>query len=120
MGMQLLANYEAFYYGTSPNKFFDYLAAGKPVLNNYPGWVANMICEYHCGMVVDPDDYEGFFNKINILRENKDELEQMGKNARKLAEEKFDRAKLAVKFVKVLESVYNNHVSHLRERNFNL
>lgn len=120
IGMQLLANHEAFYYGTSPNKFFDYLAAGKPVLNNYPGWVANMICEYHCGMVVDPDDYEGFFNKINILRENKDELEQMGKNARKLAEKKFDRAKLAVKFVKVLESVYNNHVSHLRERDFNL
>lgn len=28
VGLQLLANYPAFYFGTSPNKFFDYIAAG--------------------------------------------------------------------------------------------
>ncbi|HBH37855.1 MAG TPA: glycosyltransferase WbuB, partial [Curvibacter sp.] len=37
VGMQILDNVPAFYYGTSPNKFFDYIAAGLPVLNNYPG-----------------------------------------------------------------------------------
>ena len=37
LGLQILANVPAFYYGTSPNKFFDYIAAGLPVLNNYPG-----------------------------------------------------------------------------------
>jgi len=37
-GLMVLANVPAFYYGTSPNKFFDYLAAGLPVVNNYPGW----------------------------------------------------------------------------------
>jgi hypothetical protein len=28
VGMQILANVPAFYYGTSPNKFFDYISAG--------------------------------------------------------------------------------------------
>lgn len=32
VGMQILANVPAFYYGTSPNKFFDYIASGLPVL----------------------------------------------------------------------------------------
>jgi hypothetical protein len=39
LGLQILANVPAFYYGTSPNKFFDYIAAELPVLNNYPGWL---------------------------------------------------------------------------------
>jgi glycosyltransferase involved in cell wall biosynthesis len=42
-GLMILKNVPAFYYGTSPNKFFDYLAAGVPVLNNYPGWLADQI-----------------------------------------------------------------------------
>ena len=52
IGMQILANVPAFYFGTSPNKFFDYLASGLPVLNNYPGWLAEMINEYECGYAI--------------------------------------------------------------------
>ena len=40
VGLMVLANVPAFYYGTSPNKFFDYISSGLPVLNNYPGWLA--------------------------------------------------------------------------------
>ena len=49
VGMMILKNLPAFYYGTSPNKFFDYIACGLPVLNNYPGWLADMIGEHGCG-----------------------------------------------------------------------
>ena len=52
IGLMILANIPAFYYGTSPNKFFDYISAGLPVLNNYPGWLAEMITEHQCGIVV--------------------------------------------------------------------
>ena len=48
-------NIQEFYCGRSPNKFFDYIASGLPVLNNYPDWVANMIKENNCGFAVDPN-----------------------------------------------------------------
>ena len=60
IGMQILANVPAFYFGTSPNKFFDYLASGLPVLNNYPGWIAEMINKYECGYAICPDDPKAF------------------------------------------------------------
>ncbi len=95
IGMQLLANVKPFYYGTSPNKFFDYLAAGLPVLNNYPGWVANLVTENHCGYAVPPEDPEAFANALITARDNQSTLVSMGENARSLAEREFDRNKLA-------------------------
>jgi glycosyltransferase involved in cell wall biosynthesis len=102
--LMILANVPAFYYGTSPNKFFDYIAAGKPVLNNYPGWIADMLTEYKCGVVVAPGDANAFAEAVLGLVDNKDGLATMGNNAQLLAREKFDRNILANQFVKYLES----------------
>ena len=52
--------FPAFYYGTSPNKFFDYISSGLAVLNNYPGWLADMIQENKLGIVVPPKDANAF------------------------------------------------------------
>lgn len=105
MGMQLLADNPSFYYGTSPNKFFDYLAAGRPVLNNYPGWVADLINEYNCGVVVDSYKADDFFKKIEPLIDDNEAIIRMGMNALKLAQEKFNRNILAKDFVRVIEEV---------------
>ncbi|MFK5949395.1 MAG: glycosyltransferase family 4 protein [Methylococcales bacterium] len=99
IGLQLLANIPAFYYGTSPNKFFDYIAAGLPVLNNYPGWLAGMITENQCGFPVPPENEKIFADALENAANNKDQLIQMGINARALAEKEFDRKKLADKWV---------------------
>lgn len=64
VGMQILANVPAFYYGTSPNKFFDYIASGLPVLNNYPGWLADIITRSECGYAVPPDDPGAFADAL--------------------------------------------------------
>lgn len=103
VGMQILANVPAFYYGTSPNKFFDYLAAGLPVLNNYPGWVADMIRDNACGKTVPPDSPEAFADALQYMADHPAELKDMGTRARRLAEQEFDRNKLAAEFVTVLE-----------------
>lgn len=103
IGMQILANVPAFYYGTSPNKFFDYIASGLPVLNNYPGWLAGMIEETGCGYAVPPDQPAAFANALINAADHREKLPVMGEQARKLALERFDRAKLAEKFVSWLE-----------------
>lgn len=103
VGLMILANIPAFYYGTSPNKFFDYIASGLPVLNNYPGWLAEMIKTNHCGLVVEPDNAKAFADALEYMADHRDEIGQMGTNARKLAEREFDRKLLAEQFVAWLE-----------------
>lgn len=108
IGLMLLSNVPAFYYGTSPNKFFDYISTGLPVFNNYPGWVADMIIEGNCGLVVRPDDPQAFASGLIHLSNNKHLLEFMGLNARKMAEKDFDRQILAENFKCVLEDTFSS------------
>jgi glycosyltransferase involved in cell wall biosynthesis len=105
IGMQILANVSAFYYGTSPNKFFDYIAAGLPVLNNYPGWLAQMIREHECGFAVPPEDPVAFADALELADTDREDLKAMGRRARELAERKFGRKKLADEFADWLEAV---------------
>lgn len=99
IGMQILANVPAFYYGTSPNKFFDYIAAGVPVLTNYPGWLAEMIEQEKCGYAVPPADPVAFADALEQAAAQRDQLPVMGKRAKALAEREFDRDKMANEWV---------------------
>lgn len=103
VGMQILANVPAFYFGTSPNKFFDYLAAGIPVINNYPGWVAGLIDSNSCGKAVPPDDPQAFADALCWMADNPDACQAMGRAARDLATREFNRDKLSDRFVSILE-----------------
>lgn len=99
IGLQLLANVPAFYFGTSPNKFFDYISAGLPVLNNYPGWLATMINENDCGYSVAPDNAKAFADALIHAADNRSHLPNMGVNAQALAKRDFNRHDLANKWV---------------------
>ncbi len=99
VGLQVLANVPAFYYGTSPNKFFDYIAAGLPVLNNYPGWLAEMIDEHQCGFAVTPDNPAAFADALEQAAANRPALQAMGQRGLALAKAQFARQALADKWV---------------------
>lgn len=105
VGLMCLANVPAFYYGTSPNKFFDYLAAGLPVLNNYPGWVASIVEEDKVGKVVAPESAEAFANALCQMADDPAMLKEMSENARRCAATRFNRKELATQFVDFLETV---------------
>lgn len=115
VGMMILKNVPAFYYGTSPNKFFDYIACGMPVLNNYPGWLAGLIQEHRCGVVVPPDDPKAFADAVLWMRDHPDELRGMGERSRMLAEEQFSREKAGAEFVRTLEEVHATHCAGRRQ-----
>jgi glycosyltransferase involved in cell wall biosynthesis len=108
LGMQILANIPAFYDGTSPNKFFDYIACGLPVINNYPGWLAELIVENDCGYTVEPENSVAFANVLEKIASDKMILHKKGMHARMLAEENFDRIKLADQWVTSLEASFQN------------
>ena len=98
VGLQILSNIPAFYYGTSPNKFFDYISASLPVLTNYPGWIADLIQKNNCGFACEPGDPNKFADEIVNVLKNKESLKEMGKNAHTLASNEFSREKLSLKW----------------------
>lgn len=103
IGLQILANVPAFYDGTSPNKFFDYLSAGLPVLVNYPGWLTELVQDYDCGFVVPPNDPEAFADALEQAAADPATLLAMGSRAAALGRDHFDRLKLGEEFVSWLE-----------------
>lgn len=103
LGIQCLANIPAFYYGTSPNKFFDYISAGLPVINNYPGWLADMINTHKCGFAIPPNNPVAFADSLEYAASHREDLIYMGKAAKELAKSQFNRSVLADKFVEWLE-----------------
>ena len=105
VGMMILKNIQAFYRGTSPNKFFDYLACGLPILNNYPGWIGQYILQNNCGVVVEPQNPQALADAVEDLMERRETLPTTGNNARQLAETVFNRDILGRQFVEVLENV---------------
>jgi glycosyltransferase involved in cell wall biosynthesis len=102
-GLMVLRDVPAFYRGTSPNKFFDYIAAGIPVVNNYPGWLAGLITEHRCGLVVPPGNAAAFADALQGLASDADARRAMGAAARSLAEKEFARPILADRFITALE-----------------
>jgi glycosyltransferase involved in cell wall biosynthesis len=104
VGLMVLDNVPAFYNGTSPNKFFDYLSIGLPVLNNYPGWLANLIEANNCGIVVKAGDAKEFARALVEYRDDPVKRVQNGKNSKLLSEKQFSRGKLADKFIEYIES----------------
>jgi glycosyltransferase involved in cell wall biosynthesis len=111
VGLMILANVPAFYFGTSPNKFFDYLATGLPVLNNYPGWIAELLREHDAGVAVPPEDPVAFAEALVALARDPERCRRLGANARRLGELQFDRALLASRFVQFLETTVRQYGS---------
>jgi len=106
VGLMCLANVPAFAYGTSPNKFFDYLAAGLPILVNYPGWMADMVAEHDLGAAVPPDDPVALADALVAMKSDRERLRQNGLHARALAEREFDWKLLGNRLVDHLEAAF--------------
>jgi len=89
----------------SPNKMFDALAAGKPVLINVGGWLDETIEGNHCGRSLDPRHPEALAGALVELAAAPELCAEMGRNARALAERQFDRRLLARRLETVLVEV---------------
>jgi glycosyltransferase involved in cell wall biosynthesis len=75
----------------SPNKFFDALASGKAILVNHKGWVYDLMKTHELGISFLPGKMESTFAMLEKLANNPAEIDQMGRNSRKLAEAYFSK-----------------------------
>lgn len=84
-----------FFKDNVPSKIFDYMAAGLPIIINLDGEGANIIKKAKCGLIAKPENPESLAEKILNLYNKKEKAKTMGKNAKKYAEENFDKRKIA-------------------------
>jgi glycosyltransferase involved in cell wall biosynthesis len=89
----------------SPNKFFDSLAAGKPVVVNLDGWLRRLVEENEAGVWVPAGNAEGLAGVLLALAGNPEGVARMGRNARALAEREFARDEMADRLAQTLEEV---------------
>lgn len=88
------------------NKVGDYAAAGLPVVNTQEcEEYRNIVTNYKIGINCENNNSIDMANKIYELYNNVNERKEMGRNNRKLAEEKFDRRKTYIKIVKLIEEM---------------
>ncbi|MEO7067515.1 MAG: glycosyltransferase family 4 protein [Rhodanobacter sp.] len=87
----------------SANKFFDALAAGKPVAINYGGWQESLLDETGAGVAMGPDVNRAAEALLTLLA-SEDRLLLAGRAARLLAEARFSRDRLALQLEDVLKS----------------
>jgi glycosyltransferase involved in cell wall biosynthesis len=89
----------------SPNKFFDSLAAGKPVVVNVDGWLRRLVEENSAGVYVPAGNAEALADRLVELSRDPGRVQTMGANARDLAEREFARDVLADRLVEHLEQL---------------
>jgi len=88
----------------SANKFFDALASGTPVMLNYGGWMHDMVQANGCGLAMWQRSATEVAAELDDKMQDPEWLDKAGKAARQLAEECFDRDKLAGQLMDVLQA----------------
>lgn len=100
-------------YTNSPNKLFDSLSAGKPIIVNSSGWTKDMVEDNQCGVFVNPAKPEELANVLVKMSQSPGWLTEMSKNSRQLAENVYDKSILCHKFIHVIEKYDTWKAAHL-------
>ena len=90
-----------------PSKLYTTLASGKPVISfcTEDSEVGKIICHASCGFSINPDNVKELLEKISFLRNNPEERDRMGKNARKYFEENFTLEHSLEKYINVIKKL---------------
>ena len=89
---------------------YDYISSGLPVLNNYPGWIADIISKYNLGIVVRPNKPEEFADALIEISKNDSLVREMSKNSRRAAEELFSRELQTKKIIDIFKNLIKSDV----------
>ena len=93
----------------SPNKLFDSLSAGKPIIVNSAGWTKDLVEKENCGFYVHADYPQQLVDRLIEVKDNKEQLEAWGRKSRELSLTTFDKKILSAKVADVLENVVNKN-----------
>ena len=82
-----------------PNKLYEYMAVGLPIICCIDGEAARLVTEVETGVSVKPEDHQGLAVAISTLAGDAPYRQILGDNGRNYMKKSGDRAKLAVQMV---------------------
>ncbi len=91
------------YKTTYPNKVFDYMAAGKPVILAIDGVIRQVVEAAACGVFVKPGDASEMATVIRELARDPSRCTTMGASGMDYVRKHFDRKDIASSFLNLLE-----------------
>ncbi|MFC0031565.1 glycosyltransferase family 4 protein [Micromonospora chaiyaphumensis] len=103
IGIHVLAHSPVYDLGASPNKLYDYLAAGLPVVNNCPGEPEDILRAADSGLTVPTADLATGLRELAALEPEK--LAAMGRRGRRYVEENRSRTVMAAKLQRLLDGL---------------
>jgi glycosyltransferase involved in cell wall biosynthesis len=90
-----------------PNKMFEYMSAGIPVIaSDFPLW-REIIQGNDCGILVDPLDPSAIAHAIDYLVSHPEEAHRMGKNGRIAVETKYNWTMEEKKLLAFYDNILN-------------
>ena len=72
-----------------PNKIFEYMAAGLPILSSLRGETESLLEKHFCGLSYEAGDCHSFLQALLRLARDTDLRKRMGRNGKELFEEQF-------------------------------
>lgn len=93
------------YKTTYPNKVFDYMAVGKPILLAIDGVIRDVVESAKCGLFCQPGNPQAFADTVIRMYNERDQMEKMGSYGKKYLEQNFDRMIIAKDFANIISGM---------------
>tara|TARA_Y100000389_G_C17468016_1_gene527504 strand:- start:2617 stop:3840 length:1224 start_codon:yes stop_codon:yes gene_type:complete len=90
-------------WANSASKFFDTLAASRPILINYQGWQKEVINKENIGYILPPQISDNAVKNFVQYLNNESLLEEQRQNSLKIAEQKYSKVMAIEKYEVILK-----------------
>lgn len=95
-----------------PNKLFEYMCAGLPILSSLKGEAEAFLSRHNCGLSYSSSDTEDFIRKLDILLTDRSRRDLMGSNGKRLFDEIFSADATYSRMTAYLEDLVRQNAVH--------
>jgi glycosyltransferase involved in cell wall biosynthesis len=97
------------YKSTYPNKVFDYMAAGRPVVLAIDGVIREVVENASAGIFTPPGDAARLARTVQRMAADPENARRLGMNGRKCITQNFSRPELARQFTLLVQEMRRKH-----------
>lgn len=92
-----------------PNKIFEYLSLGIPILSSLKGETQELLYEHNCGLTFDADNFKSLKKQLLSLIDNPLLIAEMGENGKELFESEYSSEIIYPKLISYLENIIKQY-----------